>query len=189
MSWTESGPKLLVFAGPNGSGKSTITQGIPQVGLYVNADDLKAMEGCSSLEAAQKAEAIREHLLKTRRDLTFETVLSTPRNLDLLRRAKEAGYQISAVYVLTRSSDINVQRVRARAAAGGHDVPLDKIKSRCHRSLANLPQLARLADQLRVVDNSDDAPKLLCTVTHRTAEIFPNEHWTKERILLLLNEP
>ena len=40
-------PKILVFAGPNGSGKSTVTQAWGKVGLYINADDIKAMRGCS----------------------------------------------------------------------------------------------------------------------------------------------
>ena len=40
-------PKILVFAGPNGSGKSTVTQAFGKVGLYINADDIKAMRGCS----------------------------------------------------------------------------------------------------------------------------------------------
>ncbi|MFR1480266.1 MAG: hypothetical protein ACLSB9_33640 [Hydrogeniiclostridium mannosilyticum] len=58
-----------------------------------------------------------------RTDFSFETVLSTARYLNLLQQAKVAGYQIAALFVLTRDPEINVSRVRARAAAGGHDVP------------------------------------------------------------------
>ena len=83
-------PRLLVFAGPNGSGKSSVTVKIPVVGLYVNADDIKRVRGCSDLEAAQEAEQIRNLLLAARKDFTFETVLSTERNLELLRQAKQA---------------------------------------------------------------------------------------------------
>ena len=60
----QKNPQILVFAGPNGSGKSTITKKVQPIGLYINADDIKAMNGCSDLAAAQEAEAIREHLLK-----------------------------------------------------------------------------------------------------------------------------
>ena len=49
-------PRLLVFAGPNGSGKSTVTKGLPIVGLYVNADEIKRIAGCTDLEAAQEAD-------------------------------------------------------------------------------------------------------------------------------------
>jgi len=44
------------------------------------------------LDAAQIAEKMREDALEKGIDFTFETVLSTERNLDLLRRAKEKGY-------------------------------------------------------------------------------------------------
>jgi len=35
-------PEILVFAGPNGSGKTTITRLAKLVGVYINADDIKA---------------------------------------------------------------------------------------------------------------------------------------------------
>jgi predicted ABC-type ATPase len=42
-------PVVLAFAGPNGSGKSTITAGVPIVGAYVNADDIKKQLGVSEI--------------------------------------------------------------------------------------------------------------------------------------------
>ena len=92
-------PQILVFAGPNGSGRSTVTKKTPLVRTYVNADNIKAMEGCSDLAAAQKAEAIRERLLSHHASFTFETVLSTPHNLNLLKRAKNEGYSIISARV------------------------------------------------------------------------------------------
>ena len=68
----ESRPCLLVFAGPNGSGKSTITRNIPLCGLYVNADEIKRISGCTDLEAAQEAEQLREALLASGKDFTFQ---------------------------------------------------------------------------------------------------------------------
>ena len=55
---------------------------------------------------------IRRVLLETRQDFTFEAVLSTERNLLLLEEAKKNGYQICAVFVLTKDSAVNVRRVR-----------------------------------------------------------------------------
>ena len=54
---------------------------------------------------------IRRALLEARQDFTFEAVLSTERNL-LLEEAKKNGYQICAVFVLTKDSAVNVRRVR-----------------------------------------------------------------------------
>ena len=181
-------PRLLVFAGPNGSGKSTVARGLPIVGIYVNADEIKRISGCTDLEAAQEAEKIRNILLDGKQDFTFETVLSTDRNLELLRRAKEAGYEIQAVFVLTSSSDINVRRVQERVRNGGHDVPEEKIRSRYTRSLQNLAKLVRIADQTRVIDNSGTEPSLICEVAGTSVRIWESEVWPKKAILSLLYE-
>ena len=74
-------PQILVFAGPNGSGKTSVTSAWDKIGLYINADDIKVKRGCSDLEAAQEAERLRELCVSERRSFTFETVLSTDRNL------------------------------------------------------------------------------------------------------------
>ena len=179
-------PRLLVFAGPNGSGKSTVTKGLPIVGLYVNADEIKRISRCSDLEAAREAEQIRELLLSQRKDFTFETVLSTDRNLDLLRRAKDAGYEICAVFVLTNDCEINVRRVRERVLSGGHAVPEEKIRTRYARSLQNLSPLVRIADTTRIIDNSGDAPLLICEVKDKSVRLWENDVWSKAGILRLL---
>ena len=178
--------RVLVFAGPNGSGKSTITRGLPICGTYVNADDIKRAAHCTDLEAAQEAEQIRRMLLNAHRDFTFETVLSTDRNLELLRQAKAQGYEIHAVFVLTNDPQINVRRVQSRVKAGGHDVPVAKIISRYERSLRNLSQLVRIADHTRVIDNSGEKPRLICEVVDKNLTIYESEYWSKASILRLV---
>ena len=182
-----SRPRILIFAGPNGSGKSTITKGIPICGIYVNADDIKRISHCTDLEAAQEAEQIRQMLLKSHKDFTFESVLSTDRNLKLLQKAKEQGYEIHAVFVLTNTPYINVERVKYRVKAGGHDVPEEKIISRYERSLRNLSRLVRIADHTRVIDNSGDKPHLICEVLKQQITIWETPQWSKKSILRLLS--
>ena len=179
-------PQLLVFAGPNGSGKSSITSGIPIVGTYVNADELKVEQNCSDIDAAKLAEKVRESLLSKQYSFTFETVLSTDRNLRFLERAKNSGYQIRAVFVLTSDVSINIERVKSRVAAGGHDVPLDKIRNRYEKSLQNLARLRKIADHTTVVDNSGEHPDIICEISNGAASIRPNKYWSKEDILCLL---
>lgn len=190
MSFSElhggASPRILVFAGPNGSGKSTVTKGIPAVGLYVNADQIQHNKGCSALKAAEEAELIRNTLLGAKADFTFETVLSTDRNLELLRRAKDAGYQIFAVFVLTKDPEINIKRVKSRVQGGGHDVPTDKIVSRYKKSLQNLKQLIRIADYTKIVDNSGDRPSLICEISGTNATVNPSQYWSKSEILDLI---
>lgn len=181
---------IQVFAGPNGSGKSTITAGIPVVGIYINADEIQRQLQCTALEAAQNAERTREYCLANGLDFTMETVLSTPRNIDLIRRAKEQGYYVIVFFVLTCHPDINVQRVADRVARGGHDVPEEKIRSRYVRSLKNLPQLLDLCDELYVFDNSFSRgagePSLIVRCVHGSMELRPSPKWSFEMLSALI---
>lgn len=149
-------PEVIVFAGPNGSGKSTITQMAKVGGKYINADDIKRTTLCTDLEAAIKAEELRENMIENKKDFTFETVLSTDRNLLLLQRAKAQGYFVRGIYVLTSNVDINVARVQVREALGGHGVPEEKIRLRYDRALAMLPRLVEICDILHIYDNTKE---------------------------------
>ena len=135
MSAWEKKPEVIVFAGPNGSGKSTFTELLKPPVDYINADEIKKNLKCSDLEAAQLAEKQREEHLGQMREFCFETVLSTERNLGLLKRAKDKGYFIRCYYILTADPMINIWRIKSRVAAGGHDVPEEKIIARYDRAL------------------------------------------------------
>ena len=178
-------PIVLVFAGPNGSGKTTVAKGVPVFGTYVNADDLKTIYGLTDLEAAQQAELLRNALLDKQVDFSFETVLSTKRNLALLKKAKKHGYEVQCIYVLTCNENINVARVKARHAAGGHDVPEDKIRKRYHEALALIPQLLAICDKILIYDNSN-TPTLIFHKENTNKTIFPNDLWSKADLQKLL---
>ncbi len=148
-------PEVMVFAGPNGSGKSTITRMAKVVGEYINADDIKATTLCTDMEAAIKAEQLREDMIKQKKDFTFETVLSTDRNLLLLKKAKNNNYFVRGIYVLTINPQINISRVNAREALGGHGVPKDKIVTRYNKALRLIPELVEVCDILHIYDNTE----------------------------------
>mgnify|MGYP003484215464 FL=1 len=116
-------PEIIVFAGPNGSGKSTITSLAKIIEPYINADDIKRTTLCTDMEAAITADELRNKLIDNGESFTFETVLSTERNLLLLERAKENGYFIRCIYVLTANPAINITIIKTRVANGGHPVP------------------------------------------------------------------
>lgn len=151
-------PEIVVFAGPNGSGKSTFTQLLKPPMDYINADEIKKYLKCSDLEAAQIAEKQREEHMEQMREFCFETVLSTERNLKLLKRTKEKGYFIRCYYILTADPMINVWRVKARVESGGHDVPEDKIIRRYDRALALVKELIKICDICHIYDNSASRP-------------------------------
>ena len=173
-------PEVIVFAGPNGSGKSTITSLAKTVGVYINADDIKQATMCSDLEAAQKAEALREQALQDRRDFTFETVMSTDRNLKLLKKAKEAGYFVRCFYILTADSAINVSRVLVREKRGGHGVPEEKIRSRYEKALKLIPDLIRVCDVMHIYDNTSEPFRIF--KKRKTAYYrWENQYWSLQK--------
>lgn len=177
--------EIIVFAGPNGSGKSTFTELLKPPVDYINADEIKKNLKCDDLTAAKLAEKQREDHLQNKEDFCFETVLSTPRNLNLLRRAKKLGYFIRCYYVLTVDPYINVYRVKSRVAEGGHDVPVEKIIERYDKALAQVCDVVEIADICHIYDNSTEQPFRI--FKKRKSEEFYDacEEWHIEDIALL----
>lgn len=174
-------PEIIVFAGPNGSGKSTITRFAKVIEPYINADNIKSVNHCSDLEAAQLAEKMREEALSEQKSFTFETVLSTERNLNLLKKAKEQGYFIRCIYVLTCDYGINIARVKSREANGGHGVPEEKIVSRYKKALALIPGIVKVCDIVHIYDNSTVPFRIF--KKRKTEYLFwPNEYWSESKI-------
>lgn len=181
-------PEVMVFAGPNGSGKTTITKMAKIVGIYINADDIKLSSHCTDMEAAKKAEKLRNKAIDDGVDFSFETVLSTRRNLDLLHRAKECGYFVRGIYVLTRDPRINISRIHIRQEAGGHGVPEDKIVDRYNRALKLIPELVKVCDILHVYDNTVEPFRIF---KKRKDEFFrwSNDVWNEDDIIDLTGVP
>lgn len=174
-------PEIIVFAGPNGRGKSTITKMANIIEPYINADDIKRANYCTDMEAAVMADEKRNSLIDNNKSFTFETVLSTDRNLKLLKRAKAKGYFIRCIYVLTANPQINVSRVFVRTQSGGHNVPKDKIFSRYDKALKLIPELLEVCDVCHIYDNSDEPTRIF---KKRKSEYFywENPFWKKSDI-------
>ena len=150
-----------MIAGPNGSGKSTLIAALRAdsrfdvPALYINADDLQRERNFRDpREAQQLANALRSQAIAKRQDVMYETVMSHPSKIAELQSAKKAGYHITVLLVATDHPNINVQRVAVRVAAGGHDVPEDRTRSRYTRTLALAPVAIGYADQAFIFDNT-----------------------------------
>ncbi|MPL95088.1 hypothetical protein SDC9_41251 [bioreactor metagenome] len=178
-------PEIRVFAGPNGSGKSTLTTSEWILPPYINADEIKKVAHCSDIEAAQQATSWREQSVRKRKNFTFETVLSTERNLLLLEIARTKGYFVRGWFVLTVDPAINIERVAFRAQHGGHSVPEDKIVSRYHKSLALLPRFIDACNRCNIIDNTNGLSRLF-KKKDDDFQVFPNDIWTEEEIINLI---
>lgn len=178
-------PMVLVLAGQNGSGKSTITQYFDKIGEYTNADDVVAATGMNNFDAVKFVDEKRYQAIDEKRDFTFETVLFPEFKMNILRKAKEEGYFIKCIFVLTANPYINVARVEARVAQDGHDVAQEKIVSRYSKSLAHIKELLEICDILHVYDNTFE-PVRIIRKHKEEISIFANEIWSEEQIINLI---
>ncbi len=161
-------PNLYIFAGPNGAGKTTaaytLLPEILEVFEFVNADEIA--RGLSPFNVESVAfEAGRimlqriDFLIAKGIDFAFETTLSTRSYVQTIRRAKEAGYEITLFFVYLSSPEMAVNRVAKRVSMGGHNIPQDVIYRRYERALTNLFTLyLPICDSFMFINNSGDEP-------------------------------
>ena len=83
------------------------------------------------------SDQLREQYIDDRKDFAFETVMSSQGKIDLIKKAKDAGYFIRLFFVGTNSPAINASRIATRVMEGGHEVPISKIISRYTKSISN----------------------------------------------------
>jgi predicted ABC-type ATPase len=163
-------PVFHLLAGPNGAGKSSLYRALLAENVidkkleFVNADmyereHLKRIKNpLKRTEAARAwAEGRRSNLLQSKTSFVSETVFSHVSKIELIERAKQAGYQIVLYVVAVDNPETLVERVSNRVREGGHDVPTEKILSRYPRTLANLAKALPLADIAFLYDSQDIA--------------------------------
>ena len=98
-----------------------------------------------------------------------------------LKKAKDAGYFVRCIYVLTADAEINVIRVRAREELGGHGVPEEKIRSRYKKALSLIPELVEVCDVMHLYDNTE----MPFRIFKKRKDVFfywENDFWNKEEI-------
>ena len=156
-----SAPLLVMLAGPNGAGKSTFYEAhLEELGLpFLNADVLARATKLDAWRAAETIARIRDELIKGEKSFITETVFSDPlgEKVGVLAGASEAVFDVTLIYVGLESSDLSRDRVRARVAAGGHDVPPEKLAARYDRSLDNLERAITRLPRVLLYDNSSFA--------------------------------
>ncbi len=163
--------RLDLVVGPNGAGKSTFVEfvlaaarpGVPFVNADVIAADRWPEDPLShAYDAAQAAATARDALIARGEAFIAETVASHESKVELVRRARDAGYYVHVVVVAV-PEEYSVERVRARVAVGGHDVPEEKIRARWWRLWDHVAAMIELADSAEVFDNSGSGPVTIAT--------------------------
>lgn len=102
----------------------------------------------------------------------METTLAGKHALNVMKDAKQFGFDVELIYIGTNDVSINISRVGARVAQGGHRVPENDIRRRYPRSLLGLRQAMPLADRVVLFDNSYDVPILVLSIEGTRREQF-----------------
>lgn len=156
-------PAITVIAGVNGAGKSSIVGAALRSagGDYHNPDEVTkkyVAKGLSLADARSRAWYRGKHDLERaiadRCDLALETTLGGGSITGLLLQAASEGMRIQVLYVGLESPELHIQRVQARVARGGHDIPPETIRKRWESSRANLLRLIPVLSDFQLFDNS-----------------------------------
>jgi predicted ABC-type ATPase len=161
-------PHIYVLAGVNGAGKSSIGGAAFRLSGadYYNPDEaatalLRKYPHWNRTEANaaawQKGRQLLEKAITQRLDFAFETTLGGNSMVALLSRAAASGIAVHVWYVGLTTPELHIDRVRARAGKGGHDIAEADIRRRYRASRLNLVHLLPKLAALRVYDNSADA--------------------------------
>lgn len=155
---------IWVTAGVNGAGKSSVAgERMRALGKnYFNPDEaareLQEVMGYSLEEANSLAwrdgKERLEAAIRDRTDYAFETTLGAKTLPAMLKEAAQAGIEVIVTFVGLASPEHHLARVRARVAAGGHDIPETKIRERWEGSRRNIIDLLPYLTELRVFDNT-----------------------------------
>jgi len=182
-------PALLVLAGVNGAGKSSIGGNIMlrRAGMgWFNPDTYTRIlvQGGQSLSDAnarawQRGVDLLDQAVTAGHSHAFETTLGGSTMAHKIASASRT-HDVLVWYCGLSSPEQHIERVAARVAKGGHDIPETKIRERWVNAPLNLIDLMPHLSELRMFDNSADAapgdpvpdPVLVLHVRSRTVE-FP----------------
>jgi len=132
-------PRLYIISGCNGSGKTTASYsslpGMLDCFQYVNSDEFaKALspfdQEAASISASRYMLLKIRYLLDRKQDFAIETTLATRSLLNTIHRAQELGYSVTVIYFWLSSPDLAIERIAARVASGGHNIPEETVRRR-----------------------------------------------------------
>ena len=127
---------------------------------FVNSDEFaKSLSPFSpdaaSIQASKLMLLKMNYLFRRNEDFAIETTLATRSLKRMIAKAREQGYSVTILYFWLNSPELAIERVRARVAAGGHNIPEPTIRRRYTAGLHYFFNVYRsMADRWILADNS-----------------------------------
>jgi predicted ABC-type ATPase len=163
--------RIILIAGPNGAGKTTFAmEYLPNEAKcprFVNADLIAAglspfdPDAAALLAARLMIEEIRR-LVAAGESFAIETTLSGRSYARQIPEWRGMGYRVELIYLRLRTERQAVERVKARVAQGGHNLPVTVIRRRFRQGWRNFNSVyKRIVDSWKLFDNSGAEVKLI----------------------------
>ena len=184
--------RLTIVVGANGAGKSTWIRNnrreLPA--NFYDADSIAEGLGSYDDPALQRQarewvdRRIEEHLERGE-SFGFESTYSGMSRPDIVRRSHTLGYDIDAVFIGTRSPEINIDRVALRVRhRTGHDVPAAEIVRRWIAVQDNLASTASLFANILLLDNSSVRTRVVAQAAGQEVvrHVAPLPRWAADLV-------
>lgn len=157
-------PQLYVISGCNGAGKTTASYALlPEMlgcSQFVNSDEFaKSLSPFSpdaaSIQASKLMLLKMNYLFNRKEDFAIETTLATRSLKRMIAKSRAQGYNVTILYFWLNSPELAIERVRARVASGGHNIPDEVVRRRYTAGLHYFFNVYRqMADRWILADNS-----------------------------------
>lgn len=175
MTRMSTSPLAIFVCGCNGSGKSTFIKHELQnkAGLVlIDPDRAAKIHDYSSIDAGKWSIRELQSLLNARASFVKESTLTSKGDFKYASMAKNLGYTLCLVYIGVDSAEYAIQRIRARVASGGHDIPEETVRRRFDTSIAALNRAIDVFDFVSVYDNTGTDYILVAQFNHGATEKY-----------------
>lgn len=180
---------MYIISGCNGSGKTTASYTLLPEMLncreFVNSDEFaKSLSpfdpSAASVSASRFMLMKINYLLERNEDFCVETTLATRSLMGIINEAKEKGYEITLLYFWISSPTIAIERVRARVATGGHNIPDDVVKRRYVMGLNYFFETySPVCDRWVLADNTTSPFTIVAEGTRKLTIVKDNEKYRR----------
>lgn len=170
-------PELLLVVGPSGAGKSSAFPLWPGVDRFIVDEHLFKLNGDSyqnirlqqRIEIHKQLEAFKDEHFKQGRSFQTENTLRHASSLDVLTKAKEAGFSSKVSFIAAGDAETHVKRAQIRATSGLHYVSEPEVRNIHEASMQNLPRLFEAAAEGKIAvltlhDNNGKQPVLVASI-------------------------
>ena len=138
-------PVLMFLVGASGSGKTTFYES------YLKTVFPKLLKASASPLEQTATKQQRKQLLKAGESFVYQSGVF---DLEVIRDARAAGYNVEAAYLATEDSNLNLGRVLIRVNNGGSFAAISRIQDDFSQGLNQLPTIRKLTDDLMLFDNT-----------------------------------